>query len=139
MQKLRVVLDTSTLIGCLLKPASVPAQALGAAMQAGDLLASFETLKELEDVLSRDYLARWRSLEERANFLRIYREACLLVDEITPVKACRDPKDDKFLALCQSGEATVLISSDRDLLDMMDFGGTPIVSAAEFLQRLKTP
>ncbi len=139
MQKLRVVLDTSTLIGCLLKPVSVPAQALGAAMQAGELLASTETLKELEGVLSRDYLARWRSLEERATFLRLYRESCLIVENVAPVKACRDPKDDKFLALCQSGEAHVLISSDRDLLDMMDFSGTQIVSAAEFLQRLKTP
>lgn len=139
MQKLRVVLDTSTLIGCLLKPASVPAQAFNAAMQAGDLLVSAETLKELEDVLSRDFLARWRSLEERANFLRLYREVCVLVDNATPVKACRDPKDDQFLALCQSGDAQVLISSDRDLLDMTDFAGTEIVSPAEFLQRLKTP
>lgn len=139
MHKLRLVLDTSTLIGCLLKPASVPAQALGAAMQAGDLLVSAETLKELEDVLSRDYLARWRSLEERANFLRLYREACVLVENVAPATACRDPKDDKFLAQCQSGEAHLLISSDRDLLDMTDFGGTQIVSAAEFLQRLKTP
>lgn len=131
-----MVLDTSTLIGCLLKPGSVPAHALAAAMQAGDLLVSAETLKELEDVLSRDFLARWRSLEERANFLRLYRETCLLADNITPVKACRDPKDDKFLALCQSGDAQLLISSDRDLLDMHVFEGTQIMSAAEFLQRL---
>lgn len=131
-----MVLDTSTLIGCLLKPGSVPAQALAAAMQAGDLLACADTLKELETVLSREFLARWRTLEERANFLRIYRETCLLIEGISPVMACRDPKDDKFLALCQSGDAQVLISSDRDLLDMNTFGGTQIMSAAEFLQRL---
>lgn len=138
MQKLRLVLDTSTLIGCLLKPASVPARALGAAMQAGELLVSADTLKELEDVLSRGYLARWRSLEERASFLRIYREACLLIEDVAPVKACRDPKDDKFLALCRSGGAQALISSDRDLLDMLAFEGTEIMSATEFLQRLGT-
>lgn len=139
MQNLRIVLDTSTLIGCLLKPTSVPAQALQAAMQAGDLLASDETLKELENVLSRDYLNRWRSLEERANFLRIYRGVCVLVDDITPVQACRDPKDDKFLALCQTGGAQVLISSDLDLLDMSLFHDTGIMTSAEFLQRLKQP
>ena len=133
-----MVLDTSTLIGCLLKPGSVPAQALAAAMQAGDLLACADTLQELENVLSRDFLGRWRSLEERANFLRIYRETCVLVEGIAPVRACRDPKDDKFLALCQSGDAQVLISSDRDLLDMNTFGSTQIMSATEFLQRVKT-
>ena len=139
MQKLRTVLDTSTLIGCLLKPASVPARAMGAVMQAGDVLASAETLQELEAVLSREHVGRWRSLEERASFLRIYREACVLLDGIPPVQACRDPKDDKFLALCQRGDAEVLVSSDRDLLDMGVFGNTQIMSAAEFLHRLRTP
>jgi uncharacterized protein len=139
VQKLRTVLDTSTLIGCLLKPASVPARALEAAMQAGDVLASAETLQELETVLSREHFNRWRSLEERASFLRIYREACLMVEDVTPVQACRDPKDDKFLAVCQHADAVVLVSTDRDLLDMGVFGSTQIISAAEFLQRLRTP
>lgn len=139
MQKLRTVLDTSTLIGCLLKPASVPAQAMGAAMQAGDVLACAETLQELEAVLSREHFGRWRSLEERASFLRIYREACLVVEGVTPVQACRDPKDDKFLALCQHADADVLVSSDRDLLDMRVFGNTQIMSAAEFLKRMRMP
>ena len=139
VEKLRTVLDTSTLIGCLLKPVSVPARALEAAVQAGDMLASAETLQELETVLSREHLGRWRSLEERAGFLGIYREACLLLGGIAPVQACRDPKDDKFLALCQRGEGNVLVSSDRDLLDMGVFGNTQIMSAADFLQRLRTP
>jgi uncharacterized protein len=138
VQKLRSVLDTSTLIGCLLKPASVPARALQVATQAGDMLASADTLQELETVLSREHFGRWRSLEERASFLRIYREACLMVEGVTPVQACRDPKDDKFLALCQHGNAGVLVSSDRDLLDMGVFGNTQIISPAEFLQRLRT-
>ncbi len=134
---MRLVFDTSTLIGCLLKPGSVPSQALAAAMQAGDLFVSAETLKELEDVLSRDYLAKRRSLEQRAGFLRLYREACIQVEHVADVKACRDPKDDKFLALSQSCEAHLLLSSDRDLLDMNPFGVTQIITAAEFLLRLR--
>jgi putative PIN family toxin of toxin-antitoxin system len=32
--------------------------------------------------------------------------------------ACRDPKDDRFLACAVEGRAHTLVSSDKDLLDM---------------------
>ena len=32
------------------------------------------------------------------------------------MRACRDPKDDKFLELAISGDARYLVTGDRDLL-----------------------
>ena len=51
----------------------------------------------------------------------------------TSVEACRDPRDDKFLALAVDGRADYLVSSDRDLLDMEGFDGIPIVTPRDFL------
>jgi hypothetical protein len=46
---------------------------------------------------------------------------------------CRDPKDNKILALTAESEAEVLMSSDEDLLVLDPWNGVRIVRPAEFL------
>lgn len=50
------------------------------------------------------------------------------------VTVCRDPKDNKFLELAVTAEASCIISGDQDLLMLSTFNDIPIVSAAEFLE-----
>jgi hypothetical protein len=47
--------------------------------------------------------------------------------------ACRDPKDDKFLACAVEGQAHYLVSSNRDLLDMRRYQDVAIVNPGQFL------
>jgi predicted nucleic acid-binding protein len=54
------------------------------------------------------------------------------------VRACRDPKDDKILALALSGSAEYIISGDLDLLVMNPFRGVKIVTGEELLQQVET-
>ena len=49
------------------------------------------------------------------------------------IVACRDPKDDKFLDLAVSGQATHLVTGDPDLLALHPFRGIDIVTARAFL------
>ena len=49
------------------------------------------------------------------------------------ITVCRDPKDDKFLSLAVSGEATHLVTNDKDLLVLHPFRGINILTSAEFL------
>lgn len=53
-----------------------------------------------------------------------------MTEEIT---ACRDPKDDKFLELAVSGQATCIVSDDDDLLALDPFRGIRILSVDQFL------
>ena len=46
---------------------------------------------------------------------------------------CRDPKDDKFLALAAECEASILVSSDEDLLELQPWNEVRIVRPAAFL------
>jgi len=50
-----------------------------------------------------------------------------------PITLCRDPKDDKFLSLAHSAEATCIISGGLDLLVLANTFGKPILSPADFL------
>lgn len=47
---------------------------------------------------------------------------------------CRDPHDDQFLALADSGGASHLVTGDQDLLVLKRYGKTKIVSVNNFLR-----
>jgi putative PIN family toxin of toxin-antitoxin system len=51
----------------------------------------------------------------------------------SPIRACRDPRDDKFLELAVHGRAGILITGDADLLALHPFQGVDILSPADFL------
>ena len=50
------------------------------------------------------------------------------------VEICRDPKDDFLLSLCIDGNAHYLLTGDKDLLALIKFGETNIVTFSHFLQ-----
>jgi uncharacterized protein len=52
------------------------------------------------------------------------------------IAACRDADDNNILECAIEGGADYIITGDRDLLDMADFRGIAILSAADFLKRL---
>jgi uncharacterized protein len=56
------------------------------------------------------------------------------VEPTETIRECRDPKDDKYLALAAAGGADVIVSSDvRHLLSMHPWRRIPILSPADFL------
>ena len=67
----RVVIDTSTLIGAVLRPASTPRQALLVAAKDFELCVSKSTLHELEEVLNRPKFDRYAPLQTRLDFLAL--------------------------------------------------------------------
>lgn len=129
----RCVFDTNTVVSALLFPRSVPRQALSRALHVGTLLMSQAVSEELDDVLSRPRFERYVTRQERAAFLRDLLRMAISVPITEPVRACRDPKDDKILELAVNGNAGYIVTGDDDLLAMNPFRGTAIVRPAEFL------
>lgn len=137
-QTRRVVFDTSALIGAVLRPDSVPRQAFMLAVGAHELCVSVATLQELQTVLQRPKFDAYAAPQERQEFLALYIERARLwtVDESSERRAaggCRDPKDDKFLALALACQAATLVSSDEDLLVLGTWNDVAIVTPATFL------
>lgn len=103
------------------------------ATDSGTVLISDATLGELADVLSRPKFDRYVSVNERQDFLRLLHRVAEPVVVVDLVRACRDPKGDKFLELASNGLADVIISGDQDLLAMHPFRGIPVLTPAAFL------
>ena len=135
----RVVFDTSTLVSAALRPDSIPYQALYSALRYCDVCASKETLAELKKVMGRAKFRPYLSDELRREFVAMLESSVRLYavpgeECFADHPACRDPKDNKFLALAFAAEADAIVSSDEDLLVLDPWGEVRILRAAEFLE-----
>lgn len=132
------MLDTSTLVSAVLRQHSIPRQVLVKALSEGELCASPATLAELEEVIARDKFDRYLDLRVRLDFVAMYRDKVrnFLIseeDEAALKIPCRDPRDNKFLALALACSANVLVSSDDDLLTMNPYGDILVLTPKAYL------
>ena len=128
-----LVFDTNTLISGLLLPDSLPARAVKKGIHEGKIMVSGDTLNELAEVLSRAKFDRYISLENRKEYFRYFARVVEKVEIIRKIKACRDPKDNKFLELTINGQAEVIITGDKDLLILHPYQSIQIITPAQYL------
>lgn len=127
------VLDTNVLISRLLVPKGVAGQAVDHALARGILLVSEGTLGELVEVMSRPKFDPYVSRPDRRQFVELLGGVARIVPITRKLRACRDPKDDKFLDVAVSGGARAIVTGDRALLELDPFHGVRIVRPADFL------
>jgi putative PIN family toxin of toxin-antitoxin system len=132
---MRCVIDTNVLVSAAAFSLSVPRQAVMHVLKHGLLLLSEATADELKEVLLRTKFDRYVGQEERELFLVQLARAAEFVPIIRLVRECRDPDDDKFLALALNGRADFIITGDADLLALHPWRGMKIVLPADYLKR----
>ena len=135
MTRERVVIDTNVLISGLFSTTSTPAKALEKAVTKAQLVATTETLRELIEKLLLPKFDRYVRRERREALLQRVASLVEIVEVLQPIRASRDHKDDKFLDAAVNGRANVLVTGDRDLLDLNPFRGIAIVTPADYLAR----
>jgi putative PIN family toxin of toxin-antitoxin system len=129
----RIVVDTGVLVSAAIRPESIPALALEKAFLLFEVCVCAETLAELETVLLRDKFDRYAARAGREAFIAGFRERALMLPVSQIVTDCPDPRDNIFLALADTSQAEMLISSDPHLVDMHPWRGIPILPPAAFL------
>jgi uncharacterized protein len=130
---LRVVFDTNVVISVMLLPFSIPRSAIDRAMRVGRLLISAATTAELDEVIHRPKFDKYISEEEHIEFLTTLVHEAELVNVVDGVTDCRDPRDNKFLELAVSGQATHIVTGDLDLLVLHPFRGITVILPNAFL------
>ncbi len=141
---MRVVLDTNVLVSATLIRGGNEDRVLRA-WQRGDfdLVFSPATLGELARVLSYPKLRkmRWLTDGEATALLELLSAQSVFVPGDLVVKACRDLQDDKLIAAGIEGDASYLVTGDKDLLVLKNIlkkqRGLSIVTPATFLTILR--
>lgn len=133
---MRIIFDSNVLIRALLNEYSFSGQALKQSeLSNARVLVSTSTLAEAIEVVMRPKFDKYLSPSVRQLFLEEYEATSSKVKITRQIKACRDPKDDKYLELAFSGNANCIITNDKDLLELNPFENIPIISPNEFLER----
>jgi uncharacterized protein len=135
MTRERVVIDTNVLISGLLSSTSTPARAVDKAVTSAQLVATVETLREVIEKLHSPKFDRYVHRERRDALLERVASLVEIIDVLQSIRASRDPNDDKFLEAAVNGRADVIVTGDKDLLDLHPFRGIAIVTPAVYLAR----
>ncbi len=119
-------------------PDGAPGRILAAWFEARfDIVMSLDQLAEIGRVLGYPKIHRKLKWDEQRieQFLRqLYIRAEVIELHSTSIVVLRDPKDAPILATLMASGADVLVSGDRDLLELR--GQHPIQTPAEFVRRL---
>ena len=75
--------------------------------------------------------------EKNLNLIKFIESESLSFELTKKIKFERDPKDAYLLSLCDSSEAEIMITGDKDLLQLEEFGSTKIFSPRDFIDFLK--
>jgi uncharacterized protein len=131
----RAVLDPNVIISALLSPSGNSAGVLRAWEQGElELIVSASLLEELARALAYPKLRRRIGEEDARGVVQWLAEAATAVsdpDGQLPVHSA-DPGDDYLVVLAAARQA-ILVSGDRDLLDLCD--EIPVFSPAAFLEQ----
>jgi putative PIN family toxin of toxin-antitoxin system len=111
-----VVFDASSIVGAALNEDSIPEQALLLARSQETICLSPAIETEIREVLQRPKFHKYILNAARDRIIDILGTAALVFEPPDQVTDCRDPKDNKYLELALAAGASVIVSSDDDLL-----------------------
>lgn len=137
---MRLVLDTNTAISGLLW-GGTPGRLIEAAKVGRvELVSSAPLLAELQGVLSRPKFAQ--QLAQRGVTVgEVFDGYAALVRLVVPASIAptiaRDPADDQVLAAAVAGQADLIVSGDSHLLNLKQFMGIQIATAASAMQTVE--
>ena len=132
---MRVVLDTNVLIAALITR-GVCSDLLEHCFRRHEIVLSEFILGEFRRHLYRfGYTSA--EVDEAEELLRW--KATVVVPVPLEPSVCRDADDVMVLGTAVAGEATCIITGDKDLLVLRQFGSVKILSPAEFLAQETEP
>lgn len=137
-----VMIDTNVIVSSILSCKGAPAELLNAWRELRFLLLSSSAIvADVQAVMQYPHVRNKYHLsdEEIEQTVTLLEHDALLVagDADVAGSVPVDPKDEMFLACALDGQADVIVSSDHHLSDLGIFRDIPIMTARQFLDRLR--
>jgi putative PIN family toxin of toxin-antitoxin system len=129
----RIALDSSVLIAAHISRAGVCAELLEDLLLHHELVTSEFIRGEVGRKLVEKFRFPMREADQVAAFLR--RVAVVVEPADLPSDVCRDLTDIPILGTAVGGDCALLISVDRDLLDMHRINEIPIIRPGDYWRR----
>lgn len=142
MKRPRLVVDTNVLVSALLW-GGVPSRLIDLAGNGTvSLITSRALLTELHATLQKPRLSRFvtaTGLTPAAMVKHMRRLSTVVATPALPHRVARDRDDDAVLACARAGNASMIVTGDRDLPVLRAFDGIPILRPAPAVELLVPP
>jgi putative PIN family toxin of toxin-antitoxin system len=127
---MRVVFDTNIFISALVLPGSQAEKAIQKIIERDTLLISKAIINEVLLVLSRKFS---RDPEELSRVAVHLAELGEMVRPAKKVSVLQDEEDNRIIECALGGRADIIVTGDKEILAMKEYGGTGIISLREYL------
>jgi uncharacterized protein len=139
---LHVVIDTNVIVSGILSRKGAPVELLNAWRERRFLmLTSPAVIAELRAVLQYPHIRKKYTLSDNEieqTITLLEHDALLVTGEANVAGSVPDdPKDEMFLACALDGTADVIVSGDHHLIDLESYRDIPIMTARQFLDKLR--
>ncbi len=132
---MRIFLDTNVIVSAV-ATRGLCADVLHVVVAEHDLLVGKTVLKELRRVLRQKMRLPTATLNELDAFLR--RHSTIVSKQAPLAVSLRDANDEAVLAEAIAGGADILVSGDRDLLQIADAAPIPILAPRGLWELLRS-
>jgi len=129
--EIRVVIDTNVMIGFLIgkRLQKIKNRLSEASIR---LILTDQLINELKSVTSRPKFKKYFNKQDVVELIELFS----IIGQNYPIQdipeICRDPKDNFLLSLCLIGNVDYLVTGDKDLLELIEYKSTKILTASEF-------
>lgn len=139
---LRVVIDTNVIVSGILSRSGAPAELLNSWRERQFLLLSSPAIvAEVRAVLGYPHIRNKYPLtdEDVEQVITLLEHDALLVSGDVEVAGSihDDPADEMFLECAVAGQADAIVSGDHHLLSLETYQEIPILTARQFLEKLR--
>jgi uncharacterized protein len=128
-----IILDTNIFVSGVLFPGHTVREVLRTGFAHYKVVVSEQTWDELAAVIQRPEFEKRLLLAQRLLVLETFARLVTVAQVHVQVTDCRDPKDNKFLALALAAQAKYIVTGDDDLLALHPWRGVSILNASNFL------
>ena len=129
---MRIVIDTNVVASAIFFGGR-PAELLRMVIRHEHLaVATDEIVDEYQATISY-LLDKYGGKKMQLSIVPIF-SAMEIIQATNKVDICRDPDDNKFISCAIDGHCYYVVSGDKDLLSLEQFGNIKIVTVAEFLE-----
>jgi len=129
---MRVVFDTNIFISAFVIPRSLGEKAVLRILEGQDtLLLSKDILDELLSALSMKFS---RDKEEISRVAILLSEIAEWVKPAARISALKDEPDNRILECAVSGKADIIVTGDKEMLKLKQYGKTKVISLKAYLE-----
>lgn len=133
---MRILLDTNVLISALIKTGK-PSELLDTVLAKNHaLILSRPIIEEFSKVVADPRIKRYVEPEEAAAFLRMLVARGVVVRVTSRARTLKSA-DDVILNTAYDGQADLIVTGDKHLLELKQFKGIEIMSVSEALEEIQ--